>query len=130
MKSSISSRLRCGVLFCAVVCSAALVGCATPPDGPPWPEQVVSVDKLKLLTPLRAQFYSKRTTEPKPYTVVMRLAVDTEGRVTRRKIEQSSGHAELDEAAMSATLPLRFAPNQFGGVPQVVTVMMPMHFKF
>lgn len=79
---------------------------------------------------MKASFYTTPTAQPQPYTVVMRLAVDARGMLTRKKIEQSSGHARLDEAAMLATLPLRFAPYRFGGVPQAVTVLMPMHFTF
>lgn len=90
----------------------------------------MSVDQLKVLIPMKASFYTTPTDNPQRYTVVMRLAVDTQGQVTRKKIEQSSGHARLDEAAMLATLPLRFAPYKFGGVPQAVTVLMPMHFTF
>lgn len=51
-------------------------------------------------------------------TVLLQLLIDTEGAVIDQKIERSSGHALLDDAAMAALSKCTFKPGTLDGRPQ------------
>lgn len=51
-------------------------------------------------------------------TVLLHLLIDTEGAVIDQRVEHSSGHAALDDAAMAALSKCRFKPGTLDGRPQ------------
>ncbi|KQP11958.1 energy transducer TonB [Pseudorhodoferax sp. Leaf267] len=112
----------------ALLLACALGGCAS--VNTPWPETVVRAEDMKPLTPMRTQVrYSTREVERgAASTVVLRLLVDAQGRTQRLAVFQSSGIAELDEAALHAARDARFAPYMKDGVAEAVTLVLPMHF--
>lgn len=63
--------------------------------------------------------------------VTLRLHVDTTGhvRVDSTRIEESSGYASLDSAAVKGSLDLRFVPAKLHGDPIATTVLFPVYFR-
>lgn len=63
--------------------------------------------------------------------VVLRLFVDSTGRVVSEstRVAESSGHPELDSAAISGATNLRFAPARRHGVPVATLFLQPVVFK-
>lgn len=62
-------------------------------------------------------------------TVYLSIDVSASGAVTAVRIDTSSGHAILDEAAMKAVKTWRFTPAVRGGVATCVTVRKPIEFS-
>ncbi|APW35925.1 hypothetical protein RD110_00775 [Rhodoferax koreense] len=114
------------VRVAAVLIAAALAGCAST-DPQPWPAKVVSVDQMKVLTPIRMKFIHTSEEKSGVLTTVLVVHVDAQGKAVRSRVEQSSGHARVDEAAKLALLEARFAPYTVDGAPEAVSVVMPMH---
>jgi TonB family protein len=63
--------------------------------------------------------------------VTLRLYVDRLGQVTpdSTRIEQSSGYAGLDSAAVKGSQDLRFAPAKLRGAPLGVSILFPVYFR-
>jgi protein TonB len=63
--------------------------------------------------------------------VTLRLYVDREGQVTpdSTRIEESSGYAGLDSAAVKGSQDLRFAPAKLRGAPLGVSILFPVYFR-
>ena len=61
-------------------------------------------------------------------TVLLAIEVAASGSVTAVRIERSSGHEVLDEAARSAVRSWRFKPASFRGRPTAATVNKPIEF--
>jgi TonB family protein len=64
-------------------------------------------------------------------TVVLRLYVDETGALVRdsTRIAESSGHAELDSAALAGVATMRFAPARLEGVPVAAAFLQPVQFR-
>ncbi len=124
MNPSLLRTRAAAVLLAAAM--ALLAGCATT-NTEPWPAKVVSVDRMKLLMPIRLQYIHTSKEKSGLLTTVLVAHVDAQGQVVRSRVEESSGHARVDEAAKIALLDARFAPYVVDGTPQAVTVVMPMH---
>jgi TonB family protein len=64
-------------------------------------------------------------------TVVLRLYVDETGALVRdsTRIAESSGHAELDSAALAGVAAMRFAPARLEGVPVAAAFLQPVQFR-
>ncbi|HSI13099.1 MAG TPA: energy transducer TonB [Chthoniobacter sp.] len=62
--------------------------------------------------------------------VLLRVSVDTSGRVTDANIHQGSGHAILDRAALEAVRTWRFTPARQGDRVISATVELPIRFHF
>jgi TonB family protein len=60
--------------------------------------------------------------------VVLRLTIDSEGRVTHADVLEPAGHG-FDEAARAASLRCRFRPGLRGGKPVSVLILFPYEFK-
>lgn len=60
--------------------------------------------------------------------VTVRVLIDVAGRPAQVALQASSGHAALDEAALSAVRAAQFRPYAEGGVPQAVWVHVPINF--
>lgn len=63
--------------------------------------------------------------------VTLRLHVDTTGQVRAdsTRIEESSGYAAFDSAAVKGSLDLRFVPARLHGDPIATTVLFPVYFR-
>jgi len=100
---------------------------ATDAAEPGWPATIVKLEELQPLTDyvLRAPggVNKGRVTGP----AILRVHVTAEGHVARMGLLESSGNASLDEASMHAMRDMRFKPYTFGGVPQEVTLLVPVH---
>ena len=121
---------RCAPL-CVALLLSALASCATPDKAWTWPDPMVSVDQMEIVDSIRVKTqytYLTREKERK-YTVVLMLLVDAEGKVRQQKIEKASGNPYLDEATLVAARTARFKAYLIDGLPQPVTVVMPMHFN-
>ncbi len=62
-------------------------------------------------------------------TATVRVLVDIAGRPTQVSLQASSGHAALDESAVSAVRAARFRPYAERGIAQAVWVLIPIRFK-
>ncbi len=60
---------------------------------------------------------------------VVNVVVDESGRVSRTKIEKSSGFPLLDEAAVQAALKFRFEPGEKDGKAVKTRMTIPFRFK-
>ena len=61
-------------------------------------------------------------------TVLIRVWVTPEGRAEKTEIKTSSGHARLDEAALSTVQRWRFVPGQRNGLPEAMWFNVPIRF--
>lgn len=63
--------------------------------------------------------------------VTLRLRVDRDGQVRAdsTRIEESSGYAALDSAAVKGSQELRFIPAKLNGEPLPVTILFPVYFR-
>jgi TonB family protein len=63
--------------------------------------------------------------------VTLRLHVDRDGQVSAdsTRIEESSGYAALDSAAVKGSQELRFIPAKLHGEPMRVTILFPVYFR-
>ncbi len=62
-------------------------------------------------------------------TTLLRVRILEDGRVEVVEIKESSGYRILDEAAMKAVRPWRFAPALMAGKPVASWVLVPIAFK-
>lgn len=63
--------------------------------------------------------------------VMLRLYIDRDGRVfaDSTRVEESSGHAALDSAAVKGSQELHFIPAKLHGEPMAVSVLFPVYFR-
>lgn len=61
--------------------------------------------------------------------VMLRVALDAEGRATAVRVEESSGNAELDASAQSTAMQWRFKPALKEGKPVASEVLVPVDFR-
>ena len=63
--------------------------------------------------------------------VTLRLRIDRDGQVTAdsTRIEESSGYAALDSAAVKGSQELHFIPAKLRGEPMPVTILFPVYFR-
>jgi protein TonB len=61
--------------------------------------------------------------------VILRVAVSAEGRATEVRVEKSSGHVTLDDAAMARVREWRFTPATKDGAPVAGEVLVPVEFR-
>ena len=62
-------------------------------------------------------------------TATVRVLVDASGRPSQVVLQKSSGHADLDESALSALRAARFRPFVDAGIAQAVWVICPIGFN-
>ena len=60
--------------------------------------------------------------------VVLKVAIDKEGRPLRVELEQSSGHKILDDSAVKTVKKWSFLPAKLGTMPVEATVHVPVRF--
>ena len=63
--------------------------------------------------------------------VTLRLRIDRDGQVSAdsTRIEESSGYAALDSAAVRGSQELHFIPAKLRGAPMPVTILFPVYFR-
>ena len=63
--------------------------------------------------------------------VTLRLRIDRDGQVSAdsTRIEESSGYAALDSAAVKGSHELHFIPAKLRGEPMPVTILFPVYFR-
>lgn len=63
--------------------------------------------------------------------VTLRLRIDRDGQVSAdsTRIEESSGYAALDSAAVKGSQELHFIPAKLRGEPMPVTILFPVYFR-
>ena len=63
--------------------------------------------------------------------VMLRLFVDSNGLVRRdsTRVDESSGYAALDSAAVRGSIDLRFVPAKVRGEPMGIAVLFPVYFR-
>ncbi len=91
------------------------------------PDEVPRVLNTDLPFRYPAALYARRVQG----NVTLRLFVDRDGQVSvdSTRIEESSGYAALDSAAVKGAQELRFVPAKLRGEPLVATVLFPVYFR-
>lgn len=90
--------------------------------------RTVSASQVGYLTPPSPIYPARARRDGEKGTVTLRVLIDTAGRPAQVLLQGSSGHAALDESALSAVRAARFRPYAEGGVPQAVWVLIPINF--
>jgi len=110
----------CGERGTQRVVQAFQVGAARPDEEP-------KVLNTELPFRYPAALYARRIQG----NVTLRLHIDTTGQVNAdsTRIEESSGYASLDSAAVKGSLDLRFGPAMLHGDPIATTVLFPVYFR-
>ena len=128
--------VRCGVSL-GLLSSVALMGCTdqyTPKKvvkvfqaGRDVPDETPRVLNEDLPFHYPAVLYARKVQG----NVTLRLYVDHTGQVTpdSTRIEESSGYAGLDSAAVKGSQDLRFAPAKLRGAPLGVSILFPIYFR-
>lgn len=114
----------CAALVGVVACRDAprvAIGGAERPDEPP----VMVNTELPFRYP--APLYARRVQG----NVMLRLFVDRDGRILpdSTRVEESSGYASLDSAAVVGSQELYFVPAKLHGEPMAVSVLFPVYFR-
>lgn len=93
------------------------------------PERQVSISDVAYLAPpvLDYPLASRRRREEG--VVHVRVRVDVGGRPDQASVIRSSGHAALDQAALTTVRATRFKPYAEDGVPRAFWVVMPLVFE-
>ena len=91
------------------------------------PDEVPKVINTELPFRYPAALYARRVQG----NVTLRLYVDRDGQVRSdsTRIEESSGYAALDSAAVKGSQELRFVPAKLRGEPMATTVLFPVYFR-
>jgi len=87
------------------------------------PPELLRLDSPVIVYPSLAQ---RRGQEG---TVLCRLTIDAQGRVTKALLETSSGHAILDETALAGVLLWRYRPGTREGVAAEMDVLQQVDFR-
>ena len=91
------------------------------------PDEVPKVLNTDLPFRYPAALYAQRVQG----NVTLRLYIDRNGQVRAdsTRIEESSGYAALDSAAVKGSQELRFVPAKLRGDPVAATVLFPVYFR-
>lgn len=92
-----------------------------------WPARVVPIEEMKMITPMVVEVPKVRTKGKVRGPVVLRVHVDKAGVVQHSLLLESSGSPAHDEAAMHSMRAVRFVPKLIDGVPEDVTLVVPLH---
>jgi TonB family protein len=95
--------------------------------GAPEPDEVPTMLNTDLPFRYPAALYARKVQG----NVTLRLHVDRDGQVSpdSTRIEESSGYAALDSAAVKGSQELRFAPAKSHGDAMPVTILFPVYFR-
>ena len=92
-----------------------------------WPTRVVPIEEMKMITPMVIGVPTVRTKGKVRGPVVLRVHVDKTGAVQHSVLLESCGSPAHDEAAMHSMRAVRFVPKVIDGVPEDVTLVVPLH---
>jgi protein TonB len=90
--------------------------------------RTVYASQVAYLNPPRPIYPVRSRRSGEAGTVMVRVLIDATGNPEQAGVQHSSGHAALDESAVSAVKAARFRPYTEGGVPQPVWVLVPINF--
>lgn len=95
--------------------------------GSTHPDEVPKALNTELPFRYPAVLYARRVQG----NVTLRLVIDKDGEVLSdsTRIEESSGYAALDSAAVKGSRELRFVPAKLRGEPMATTVLFPVYFR-
>lgn len=95
--------------------------------GAPAPDEVPKMLNTELPFRYPAALYAGKVQG----NVTLRLHLDRDGQVRAdsTRIEESSGYAALDSAAVKGSQELRFIPAKLHGEPIPVTILFPIYFR-
>jgi protein TonB len=97
------------------------------PAAPAAP-RTVSASQLGYLVAPNPVYPARSRRAGEQGTVMVRVLVDIAGRPAQVSLQTSSGHAALDESAVSAVRAAQFRPYAEGGLAQAVWVLVPIRF--
>jgi TonB family protein len=128
-------RLAAGLALGALLCTSS--GCVDGESsqkvaqalqaGASTPDEVPKMLNTDLPFRYPAALYARKVQG----NVTLRLHVDRDGlvRPDSTRIEESSGYAALDSAAVKGSQDLRFVPAKLHGAPMPVTILFPVYFR-
>jgi protein TonB len=134
--ATMANFVRCGTSL-GLLASVALMGCTdqyTPKKvvkvfqaGRTVPDETPRILNEDLPFHYPPALYARKVQG----NVTLRLYVDRTGQVTpdSTRIEESSGYAGLDSAAVKGSQDLRFAPAKLRGEPLGVSILFPIYFR-
>jgi TonB family protein len=95
--------------------------------GAPAPDEVPRMLNTDLPFRYPAALYARKVQG----NVTLRLRIDRDGQVSAdsTRIEESSGYAALDSAAVKGSQELHFIPAKLRGEPMPVTILFPVYFR-
>jgi TonB family protein len=95
--------------------------------GAPAPDEVPRMLNTDLPFRYPAALYARKVQG----NVTLRLRIDRDGQVSAdsTRIEESSGYAALDSAAVKGSQELHFIPAKLRGEPMSVTILFPVYFR-
>ena len=105
--------------------SAPAPTAAAPPTGP----RTISASQVAYLSNPAPAYPPRALRAGQQGRVLVFVVIDTAGRPAQVSVSQSSGHALLDEAAVSAVRGWRFRPQTENGMPLAVQVTIPVDFR-
>ena len=97
------------------------------PAAPAAPK-TVSVSQLGYVVPPNPIYPARARRAGEEGNVMVRVLIDVTGRPAQVSLQTSSGHAELDQSAISAVRAAQFRPYAEGGLTQAVWVLVPINF--
>lgn len=92
-----------------------------------WPNKVVTMEELRPLTSFSMKVPGVVAKGRVRGPSVLRVHVDSAGKVARIALLESCGNGELDESAMHAMRGMKFAQYTVGQVPTEVSLVVPIH---
>ncbi|MHB0947807.1 MAG: energy transducer TonB [Gemmatimonadaceae bacterium] len=127
-----SFRLPCTLALSAAAAMAACADAGNPSRlasalRRDIPDEVPALLNAELPFRYPAELYLRRVQG----NVTLQLYVDSTGRVVpdSTRVEEPSGYAGLDSAAVRGARELRFAPAKRGGAPMAVGILFPVYFR-
>ncbi len=127
-------RVRSALLFLALGLIAACTDRETSQKvaqafqaGASAPDEVPKMLNSELPFRYPAALYARKVQG----NVTLRLRIDRDGQVSAdsTRIEESSGYAALDSAAVKGSQELHFIPAKLRGEPMPVTILFPVYFR-
>jgi protein TonB len=101
---------------------------ATAPAAAPAAPKTVSASQLGYLVPPNPIYPARSRKAGEQGNVMVKVLIDIAGRPAQVSLQTSSGHAALDESAVSAVRAAQFRPYAEGGLAQAVWVLVPINF--
>lgn len=94
-----------------------------------WPKRFVRIEDVKPTSRVQMTIHTRLSDAMPNGTVLMRVHIDETGQTRRVGLLRSSGHANLDEAAMQSAWKVAYSPYVVDGQPQAVTLLLPLSLR-